>query len=99
MSPFASRFRWCCLCALLALYARPVSADLVKLKSGGELRGVFVDKVVTAPGRGSNVPVRVETLTGGIITVSHEDVAFLAKRNRNLEEYEWRSRLAPQTVA
>ncbi len=93
----ASRISLLCVCVVLSWHARPACADLVKLKSGGELRGVFLDKVVS--GRGVKVPVRVETLTGGIITVSHEDVAFVAKRNRSLEEYEWRTRLAPPTAA
>lgn len=82
---------------LLALHASPACADLVKLKSGGELRGTFLDKVT--PGRGSKVPVRVQTLTGGVVTIHQEDVAFLARRSRVTEEYEWRSRLAPPTVA
>lgn len=90
------RFIFCLVGIVFVVHARPASADLVKLKSGGELRGVFLDKVVA--GRSAKVPVRVETLTGGIITVSHEDVAFLTRRSRALEEYEWRTRLAPPTV-
>lgn len=93
----ASQVLLSCVSLVLVLHTAPVRADLVKLKSGGELRGVFLDKVVA--GRGAKVPIRVETLTGAVVTVSPQDVAFLAKRNRELEEYEWRTRLAPQTAA
>lgn len=88
-------------CLLLFLFAMGMLSggaargDLVKLKGGGELRGVFLDKVVT--GR-AGAPVRVETLTGGIVTVSQDDVEFLAKRSRSIEEYEWKTRLATNTV-
>lgn len=93
----ASRYVWIAVCLWAALFPSAAArADLVKLKSGGELRGVFLDEV--APGRAVKVPVRVETLTGGVITVSHEDVAFVTRRHRNLEEYEWRTRLAPPTA-
>lgn len=71
-------------------------ADLVRLKGGGELRGVFLDKIVA--GKTATAPVRVETLTGGVITVAPDDVEFLAKRSRAVEEYEWRHRLAAPTV-
>lgn len=96
MSRSVSRFILFFVGIAFVVHARPAVADLVKLKSGGELRGVFLDKVVA--GRGAKGPVRVETLTGGIITVSHEEVAFLTRRSRAQEEYEWRTRLAPPTV-
>ena len=96
MSRSVNRLLSLCLLAVGALSATPAQADLVRLKGGGELRGVFLDKVV--PGRVSPIPVRVETLTGGIITVSQDDVEFLAKRSRTIEEYEWKSRLAANDV-
>ncbi len=92
MSRSVTRLLLSGLIAVAALWASPARADLVRLKGGGELRGVFLDKV--APGRVSTIPVRVETLTGGVITVSQDDVEFLAKRSRIIEEYEWKTRLA-----
>lgn len=72
-------------------------ADLVKLKGGGELRGVFLDPI--RPGKAPDQPVRVATLTGGIVTVNFTEVELVAKRSRQIEEYEWKTRLAPDTVA
>ena len=96
MSRSVTRLLLHCLLAAGTLSGSVARADLVRLKGGGELRGVFLDKVL--PGRMAASPVRVETLTGGIITVSQDDVEFLARRNRTVEEYEWKTRLAANTV-
>ncbi|MDB5385544.1 MAG: lyase domain protein repeat-containing protein [Planctomycetaceae bacterium] len=74
-----------------------VLADLVKLKGGGELRGVFLDPIRS--GKAPNAPIRMTTLTGGVVTVDSADVELVAKRSRQIEEYEWKARLAPATAA
>lgn len=86
-----------CISITGVLSGGTVRADLVRLKGGGELRGVFLDKI--APGRSASAPVRVETLTGGVVTIAPDEVEFLAKRSRTTEEYEWKARLSPNTVA
>lgn len=96
MSRSVTRYLLLGLLATGVLSGSAARGDLVRLKGGGELRGVFLDKVVT--GRSVSGPVRVETLTGGIITVSQDEVEFLAKRSRTVEEYEWKTRLASNTV-
>ena len=96
MTRSVSRLLLICCCVLPALRGGTAAADLVKLKGGGELRGVFLDKL--SVGRASTVPIRVETLTGGVITIAPQEVVLLAKRSRTLEEYEWRTRLAADTV-
>lgn len=94
---FRSVVQICVVCCSVTavLSDRVAMADLVKLKGGGELRGVFLDKVNSSQPKS---PVRVETLTGGVITVSPDDVLLVAKRGRNVEEYEWRARLVANTV-
>lgn len=96
MSRSVTRYFLLCLLAGGVLSSGTARGDLVRLKGGGELRGVFLDKVVS--GRAVSSPVRVETLTGGIITISQDEVEFLAKRSRTVEEYEWKTRLAANTV-
>jgi hypothetical protein len=86
-----------CLMGLLWCDPRSASADLVKLKGGGELRGVFLDPIRS--GKAPNQPVRVTTLTGGVVVVNSADVELVAKRSRQVEEYEWKSRMTPATVA
>lgn len=71
--------------------ARPVCADLVRLKTGGELRGKVLqstdDSVVT-----------VRTQLGGSVSVSAESVEFVTLRPPLIEEYETRLRQTPPTV-
>lgn len=71
-------------------------ADLVKLKNGGELRGTLLDGVKSV--KSIQGPVRVETLTGGIVTVSPDSVEIVAKRNPLIEVYERKSRFLEDTV-
>lgn len=69
-----------------------VSADLVKLNSGGELRGKIVK------GRTNHQSVTLETLSGATVTVLRTDFAFVTMRPMNVEEYESRIRKLPATV-
>jgi hypothetical protein len=87
------------LLARLGLIALPllpatVTADVVKLKSGGELRGVLVE---AADGEASEV-VTIETLSGGTVAVSRADVEFVTRRPRLIEEYEVKAKAAADTV-
>ncbi len=77
---------------LLALAAIPLatcSADLVRLRNGGEIRGE-VDK-----GAGTtDTTLSIETLSGVVVTVERADVEFVTYRRLVVEEYETRARLA-----
>jgi hypothetical protein len=68
------------------------SGDVIKLKSGGELRGKIVKSAATDT-------VTLETLAGGTIAVPAEDVQFQARRSLSVEEYEVRARQADDTAA
>ncbi|MDQ3330139.1 MAG: HEAT repeat domain-containing protein [Planctomycetota bacterium] len=73
-------------------------ADVVKLNSGGEVRGVVVEPTDSTAGVDDDV-VTIETLTGGKISILRADVAFITQRPRILEEHEVKARTAPNTVA
>lgn len=70
-------------------------ADVVKLKSGGEIRGVLVEDDAEA---GDDQTLTVETLSGGRLTVLQSDVQFVTRRPRNVEEYEVKAKTTPDTV-
>lgn len=97
----AISFTRCCLIAFvlssLLTHQNQIFADVVKFKGGGELRGVFLDPV--SPGKKLEKPLRVETLTGGIVIVETSEIELVARRSRPLEEYEWKTRLTEPTVA
>lgn len=69
----------------------PASADLVRLKSGGELRGKVVK---TADGES----VTVATDSGARVTVAAAAVEFVTPRSATIEEYESRARRTPDAV-
>ena len=83
------------LVLLVLAPAGAVRADLVKLKNGGEIRGMLNirgDKLVQA------TELTVQTVTGGIIAIETAEVQFVTRRPLIQEEYEARRRLTPQTV-
>ena len=74
--------------------ARPASADLIRLKSGGEIRGQ-VDRATSGL---SSREVTIESITGATIVVERDDIAFVSRRPLIVEEYETRARRAPLTL-
>ena len=82
------------------LASADLSADVVKLTDGGEIRGLV--KSPAAKPRKDQVAesdeVVVESLTGAEITVAREQVAFITKRPRAVEEYESLARRVADTV-
>src|SRR5688572_5766918 len=84
--------------ALLPLAPAAAAGDVVKLKSGGEVRGVIVE-ADPAGSVGSGEAVTVETPSGGRITLPRADVEFVTARPRLVEEYEVKAKAAPDTVA
>ena len=65
----------------LLLLASSLRADVVQLKSGGVLRGVVTSDVAGSA-------VRIQLVSGAIVTVDRDDVAEIAKRPLKLEQYE-----------
>ncbi len=89
------RFRGaiCALACLLALAdSRAAVADLVKLASGGELRGKIVKP------RTNRDVVTIETLIGIEVTVARSEMQFVTMRSLTVEEYESRLRKVRPTV-
>ena len=68
-------------------------ADLVRLKTGGELRGKVLNERESEAG---NVSIR--TVAGALVTVPRKQVEFVARRSMLYEEYELKARLTPATV-
>ncbi|MFK7777662.1 MAG: HEAT repeat domain-containing protein [Gimesia sp.] len=69
-------------------------ADLLKLKSGGEIRG----KLMPLSSTGSKEVRTVKTLTGGSITVDSRQIEFITNRSLTIEEYESKSIESENTV-
>lgn len=80
------------LCVSAALTAAPASADLVRLRSGGEVRGQL------RAGHTRDPQVVIDTLTGGVVVVDRSEVEFTTIRSREVEEYETRAKAAANTV-
>ncbi len=69
-------------------------ADLIRLNSGGEIRGT----ISTDKGATSGPQVVITTLTGTEITIAQEQIEFITRRPLKVEEYESRARKTPNTV-
>lgn len=100
--PFASSHRWTLAAAWISgtlLMLSSLLADVVKLTDGGEVRGV----VKTPPNKtrreaADSDEVVIETLTGAEIAVARDQIVFITKRPRTVEEYESSSRRVADTV-
>jgi HEAT repeats len=93
-----------CFACTACLLARGASADVLRLKSGGEIRGALVAEVA-APGqkgghKGTGLPeqVTIRTLDGALMTVARDAIEEVVRRRPVLEEYETLRRAAPDTV-
>lgn len=80
---------------IIAAGSLPARADLLRLKTGGELRGKIVKTgIPQTPGL-----ITVQTLTGALVTVERDAVELVLTRPLALEEYETRLRHLPDTLA
>ena len=86
--------------ALFLLASADLPADVVKLTDGGEIRGLV--KSPAGKPRKDQQPdsdeVVVESLTGAEIAVDRDQVVFITKRPRAVEEYESSARRVADTV-
>lgn len=99
----ATTHRWSLslgLAGLSLLVSTDLPADVVKLTNGGEIRGL-VKPPVGKPRKVQDAEsdeVVIESLTGAEIAIPREQVAFITKRPRAVEEYETSARRVVDTV-
>jgi hypothetical protein len=77
----------------VAVLLPAASADLIRLRNGGEVRGKL------RPGHTRDAEVTIDTLIGGVMVVDRKEVAFTTVRSLETEEYEVRAKQIPHTVA
>lgn len=84
--------KWACTLLLLACaaLAQTVHADVIRLKSGGEVRGV-----ITAA---NETQVSIETMAGSKIEIPANQIHFHVRRSAVEEEYETRLAQLPDTA-
>jgi hypothetical protein len=88
-----------CVAAMLAVLVSGAAintacADLIRLGSGGELRG----KMDRRSRRPSQPEVTINTLSGAVVVVEREQVQFITPRPLSVEEYETRVRSLPDEI-
>jgi len=84
-----------CVVLIAGLGLTPTAhSDLIRLKSGGEVRGQIQRKAGTS----LKAPVTIVTLTGSRLIVDRADIEFVTRRSLKIEEFETRFRAAPDTV-
>lgn len=81
------------LIPLSAIAIPPVSADLIKLKNGGELRGDIAGEEAV------NGAFTLTTLSGATISIAESDIEFVTRRPLKKEQYEAKARRVANTVA
>lgn len=88
--------RWLLILSLALAFGagRRAEADLIRLKSGGEIRG----SISREKGATTGPDVTIATLSGGEVTVSQEQIEFVSRRRMKIEHYETRARQTPNTV-
>ena len=80
--------------ALALSISQSLRADLIRLNSGGELRGL----IPSGKGATSGKEVTIVTLSGTVVTVAQEEIQFITKRPLKIEEYETRALRTPDTI-
>ena len=80
-------------CIGLSWVVGPVTADVIRLEHGGEIRGE-----VTNDTMGDEAPLMIHTLAGAKIEVARKGIEFVKRRSRVIEEYVTESRRVPHTI-
>lgn len=81
----ATSTRVCCIATVILATVTGASADVVVLKSGGQVRGTL-QSAQDAP------VVIVETLLGGTVSIEQSSIQYVEERTPLVEEYETRAR-------
>jgi hypothetical protein len=76
----------------VALASSGASADIARLKNGGEVRGSFLSDPK------AKAPLSMETILGGRVVLPADSVAAASRRSAEVEDYVTRSRSIPHTV-
>ena len=76
------------------LFTPAVRGDLIRLKSGGEIRG----EISQERGATTGPEVTISTLAGTSVTVAREQIEFVTRRPLKIEEYESRAKRTPASV-
>ena len=71
-----------------------VSADVVRLNNGVEVRGQFDRSTL----RSDSKSFTIKTLSGAVVIVDRKHLLFIVRRPLKVEEYETRAKLTPDTV-
>ncbi|MCH7988122.1 MAG: HEAT repeat domain-containing protein [Planctomycetes bacterium] len=79
---------------MLSAGSSSVSADVIRLKNGGEVRG-HIDRNTL---RSDSKSFTIETLSGAIVIVDRKHLKFIVRRPLLVEEYETRAKLTADTV-
>ncbi|MBL4883902.1 MAG: HEAT repeat domain-containing protein [Planctomycetaceae bacterium] len=80
------------VCLTLGL-ATESSADLIRLKHGGEVRGKITPQELAYPNR-----LSIKTVSGATVSVSTQEVDFITRRSLAYEEYEIQVRLTSPDI-
>ncbi len=83
------------LISFIFLSSTLATADVVKLKNGGEIRG----KVDWKKSSAKSTTVSITTLSGAAVLIAREDIVFASHRSLKIEEYETRAKQTDDTVA
>jgi len=97
------------LVAILVTFVKSphVFADIVKLKNGGEVRGVLKGSISAGrPGSRlesrqhgkANSLVRIETIRGTVVEIDRHEIEFVSRRRLAVEIYETKAAKTPETV-
>ena len=79
---------------VLSAGSSSVSADIIRLKNGGEVRGT-IDRSTL---RSNSKYFTIETLSGTVVIVDRKHLHFIVRRSLKVEEYETRTKLTADTV-
>jgi len=80
-----------CWCAL-------AQADVVRLRAGGEVRGVLIESGASPGGTTDRKPVSIRTRSGAEVQIAAEEVEFVSRRSSQMEDYVTRSRKIAPTI-
>ncbi len=97
----AMRFRFglCLLMIFLTVIVQSASADVIKLNGGGEIRGVVrPPDAKTRREQGESADIVIETLAGAELVVPANQILFVTKRPRVIEEYESQAKHVENSV-
>jgi hypothetical protein len=88
------------LATAAAFVPTTLSADIVRLKNGGEVRGIIERPSAAVAKKSQTEPaqITVRTLAGARLVLDRADIESMERRSLNVEEYERRARTISDNV-